>query len=166
MPTLEHALGPLATALVEAAEQDAAATIAEAADHAARVTAEAHQRAKEILDEARAEGEAEARAQLAATLAVARRSARAIELRTRRQVYDTVRQRVHESLADVRTDALRAALTTHALAVLGPGTVVRDVPDGGVVAYASGRYMDLSLTTLADRAFDRVAPELGELWAR
>ena len=43
--------------------------------------------------------------------------------------------------------------------------VVREHPDGGVVAEAPGRRLDLRLTTLADRAVDTLGPQLEALWA-
>lgn len=165
MPAFDQPLRPLRAALTGRAEAEAAAIRSEAEVKAARIENEAHQRAKEILDDAHAQGDAEARLLLAREKAAARRRERSVELRSRREVYDTLRRRVRESVVDLRDDAaLRAALTTHALTALGPAAVVRDDPSGGVVARAPGRCLDLSLSALADRAFDRVAPELEELW--
>jgi vacuolar-type H+-ATPase subunit E/Vma4 len=166
MKSLEQSLKPVRDSLLGTAETDAATVLGEAAAEASRLEDDARQHAKEILDEARAQGEADARLVLARARAAAQRTARSAELGAQRAVYEQLRRRVHESLTDLRDDPkLRATLTTHALTELGPATVVRDDPAGGVVAKAPGRYLDLSLSTLADQALDRVAPDLEGLWA-
>ena len=52
-----------------------------------------------------------------------------------------------------------------ARAELGAAAVVREHPDGGVVAQAPGRRVDLRLATLAERAVDTLGPEVEPLWA-
>ncbi|RSM85154.1 hypothetical protein DMH04_17785 [Kibdelosporangium aridum] len=168
MNSVAEALLPVRTALISKAERDADRVVAEAADSVAHIEDAAQAEAKEILDEARARGEADARILLADERAAARRVARSMELRTQRQIYEQLRQQVCESLQDLRSaddyPALHAAVTTHALMLLGPATVVRDAPSGGIVARAPGRYLDYSFAALADQALDRVAASLEELW--
>ncbi|GAB2920724.1 hypothetical protein GCM10027075_20790 [Streptomyces heilongjiangensis] len=60
--------------------------------------------------------------------------------------------------------SLRAWLEQRARALLGPAADVAEHADGGVVARAPGRRVDLSLTALADRATDRVGGEVRTLW--
>ena len=66
-----------------------------------------------------------------------------------------------------RTDdyaALRERLERLARALLGPDAEVTGHPEGGVVARAPGRRVDLSLPALADRALDRLGGEVRALW--
>ncbi|GGT00799.1 hypothetical protein GCM10010254_21180 [Streptomyces chromofuscus] len=60
--------------------------------------------------------------------------------------------------------SLRGWLEQRARVLLGPAAEVTEHADGGVVARAPGRRVDLSLTTLADRAVDRVRGEVRSLW--
>lgn len=60
-----------------------------------------------------------------------------------------------------RQDNLRKT----AYAVLGSDADVVDHPDGGVVAVAGQRRLDLSLAAIAEHTLDHVVPEVNGLWA-
>ena len=47
----------------------------------------------------------------------------------------------------------------------GADAQVKDDPYGGVVAQLGHRRMDLSLSALAERVLDRLAPEVDGLWS-
>ena len=61
-------------------------------------------------------------------------------------------------------DRLRVRLAAQARQLAGPGAVVTEAPEGGVVAVAAGRRWDLSLPALAERAVDALGPEVERLW--
>ena len=61
--------------------------------------------------------------------------------------------------------ALLDALRARVRAELGPDATVREHPDGGLVAEAPGRRLDLSLPALADDAVDALGGAAAALWA-
>jgi hypothetical protein len=103
-----------------------------------------------------------------ARLAQSRQDARRTLLRAQRDLYDELRQRCRTAAAALAEspgyEELRQQLAERALAQLGPGATVTDSGDGGVLASAGDRWLDLALPTLADRALERSGPEVAELW--
>jgi len=77
---------------------------------------------------------------------------------------------VHASATALRTDArhpeLLARLTERSHALLGRDATVTESPDGGVIAEAGSRRLDLSLPTLAAETLSRRAAEVAALWTR
>ncbi len=168
-PPADDPLAPVRRALLSAARRDAAVTVSAADTEAGRILAEARATAEAIRAEARSQGEADGRGVVAAERVRVRRQARAVVLRVQGEAYATVRQEVHRSVAALREDpgypAARERLANQARSALGPDATVTESPEGGVVARAGGRRAVLTLTTLADRVLDSVAPDLEGLWA-
>jgi hypothetical protein len=162
---LKTALAPVRAALLDRARADAAAALAAADTDAAAVLAEAREQAAALLREAREQGEREAAALRTREHARAGREARSVVLGAQRTALDELRRRTRvaaRALRDDRAllDRLRARLVTD----LGPDAVVREHPDGGLVADAPGRRVDASLPALADRALDGLGGEVQALW--
>jgi vacuolar-type H+-ATPase subunit E/Vma4 len=91
---------------------------------------------------------------------LARRNALRLELQ----------RQVRESATALRTDPryppLLTRLTEQSHALLGPDAMVAESPDGGVVAEAGSRRLDLSLPTLATRTLESMTQEVRQLWTR
>ncbi|MGZ4544935.1 MAG: hypothetical protein ACXVXT_06045 [Blastococcus sp.] len=166
---LRAALAPVRAALLARAHAAADAVLAEADADAEAALAEARQQAAALLADARARGERDAATADARERAHARREARTTVLGAQRAAYEDLRRRGHEAARALRTGpgypALLAHLTARARAELGPTAVVREHPDGGVVAEAPGRRLDATLAALADRALDGLGPDVQGLWA-
>lgn len=162
------ALDPVRAELLRAAHADAAALSARAATEAAGVLDRARADAAAILDDARRQGEADGATASRDLLRRARREARSRILSARRETYDELRRAVAGRAGELcrRDDYgdLHERLEQLARALLGPGAQVTRHPEGGVVARAPGRRVDLSLTTLADRALHRLGGEVRDLW--
>lgn len=157
-------LAPLRAALVERARADAAAIRAEAERGAQGACAAATQRSAELLSEARAQGEQDAREAFHAEQARARAAARAVVLAAQREVYEQLRA---ETAAAVRTllaePAAHARLVATVQARLGEPCELVDAPGGGVLARtAAGRIVDASVDALVDQALSRL--DLEQLW--
>ena len=163
------ALEPVRTALLARARADGDALLASADADAETAVAAARVEAAAAVAEARAQGERDAALVRTAERARARRQARAVVLRAQRAAYDELRLRSRAAAARLRTEpgypALLDRLTALARAELGAAAVVREHPDGGVVAEAPGRRVDLRLATLAERAVDTLGPQVEPLWA-
>lgn len=140
-----------------AADREVAARLAAAADQvardqeAARVTA--GRDATVIVDESRSR---------------ARRQARAIVLAAQQSAVEELRARARSAVSALRTDprypTLLARLTAIARDRLGPAAVVREHPEGGVLAEADGRRVALTLDAAGDRAVDALGRRAEELW--
>ena len=162
------ALDPVRTALRAAAHADAAEALRKAHQRTDELLADARRTADEILDTARADGEAEATAAVNVRLAQSRRDARRSMLTAQRELYDELRQRCRAAATALAEgpgyEELRAHLVERALAQLGSDATVTDCADGGVLASAGDRRLDLTLPTLAERALERSGAEVAELW--
>jgi vacuolar-type H+-ATPase subunit E/Vma4 len=165
----EAALAPVKTALLARARSDADAALQQARDRAAEIRTDAHRRAQQLLTESRADGERQAGAAVAGQLTRQRRQARAAVLAAQRELHERLRRECRDAARALRADpdypTLRAQLTRSATAVLGPDADVRESPDGGVIATAGSRLLDLSLPALADREVDRLGADVMRLWA-
>ncbi|MEU8193470.1 V-type ATP synthase subunit E family protein [Microbispora amethystogenes] len=169
MITMRDALGPVTEALLRQARLDADAVAGAAEREAARTVAEARREASAVIADATRQGEAEAEAHAAAARARARREARGRELAARREVLADLRGRVAAAVRALRDDPCYPRLVEHlgelAREAGGADLVVREHPDGGVVAEGPGRRVDCSLTALAERAVDALGAEVERLWA-
>ncbi|MFJ9722642.1 V-type ATP synthase subunit E family protein [Streptomyces sp. NPDC101209] len=167
--TTDAALEPVRAQLLRAARAEADALLAAADSDARAVLAEADGRAAAILAEARGLGEADAAAARDAARSRSRRTARARELAARRECWEELRRQVVAGVEELRHadsyPALRARLTAHVRAALGPDAEVVEAPHGGVTARTTHRRLDCGLTTLALRALERIGGEPEELWA-
>jgi hypothetical protein len=162
---LQTALAPVRDALLARARADAAAALADADTDAAAVLAEAREQAAALLREAREQGEREAAALRTREHARAGREARTVVLGAQRAALEELRRRGRAAARALGEDpALLDRLRARLLADLGPDAVVRDHPDGGLVAEAPGRRVDASLGALADRALDALGVEVQGLW--
>ncbi len=168
MSTSPAAVEPVRAALLRAARQDADAVLAGAREQAAAVLDGARGRAEAILAEARRQGAADGAAAGAADLLRARRAARATALAARAEAYRELRRAVAARLEDLRGSPeyprLRELLAERARRLLGAEVPVGEPPDGGVLAVAGDRRVDLGLTALADRALERAGARVEALW--
>jgi vacuolar-type H+-ATPase subunit E/Vma4 len=166
---LREALEPVRTALLARAWATAGAEAARAATDADAVLGQARARAAEILAVARADGERDAATVRAREAARAHREARETVLRAQQDAYAELRRQAHVRISGLRDDAsypqLLERLHRLAVAELGADAAVRVHADGGVVAESAGRWLDLSLPALADRAVDDLGSEVRSLWA-
>jgi vacuolar-type H+-ATPase subunit E/Vma4 len=161
------------------AVQESAVGIASAEADAIRCVA--RERAKMIIDEARAEAAALIAQRRAAAerladleeqerLAEARGEARARVLRAQRSVLIDARRAAHVAVRllvdDPRYERLLERLAADArerLAPVGPVQITA-LPEGGFVARAGSREIDYSLDAQLDRCLRAMASELGRLW--
>ena len=161
------ALDPVRAALLSQARSDAGSVLAEARQRAEHERAASRGRAAQILRAGRDEGERQAHAAAAAQLTRRRREARDTLLAAQRTLYDELRRRCHDAARALREAPdypdLRRHLTD-AGAALGRGASIHESGDGGVVAVAGSRRLDLSLPTLVDEELDRLGEEVLQLW--
>ncbi|WP_367325734.1 hypothetical protein [Streptomyces sp. HUAS ZL42] len=162
------ALDPVRAGLLRAAHVDADALLARTEQEAAALLGKARAEARAILDEARRQGEADGADAARDHLVRARREARSRTLAARREAYDELRRAAAERVGELRLTegyaSLREQLAHRARVLLGPAAEVSEHADGGLVARAPGKWVDLSLTALADRALDRMGAEVRTLW--
>ncbi len=160
------AVEPVRRALREAAEQEAAAVLQEAARQARDLEAAARAEAAGLLSAAEAEGEAAAQAQAVRRSAQLRRQAHEVVLARRNTVRHELEQRLRAAAADLRTDPrypeLLQRLTAQCHQILGEDAIVRESPQGGVVAESGTRSLDLSLPALVALVWE-TAPEVRAL---
>jgi vacuolar-type H+-ATPase subunit E/Vma4 len=162
------ALLPVRAGLLRAAQTDAEALLAGAEREATALLDQARAEARTIIDEARLQGDADGAETARGILVRARREARSRTLTARRESYEELRgvaaERVRELRGTAGYPSLRERLEHRARVLLGPAAEVTEHSDGGVLAQAPGRRVDLSLTALADRALDRMGGEVRSLW--
>jgi vacuolar-type H+-ATPase subunit E/Vma4 len=162
------ALDPVRAALLSQARSDAGRVLAEARQRAEHERAASRGRAEQMLRAGRDEGERRARAAAASQLTRRRRDARDTLLAAQCTLYDELRRRCHDAARELREapdypDLLRL-LTDNAGAALGRDASIHESADGGVVAVAGSRRLDLSLPTLVDEELDRLGEEARQLW--
>ena len=159
------ALEPLRAALLARARAEAN-LVREAAEHdASQVLAAARAEAEALLADARGRGAADAAALDAVEEARRRRAARGVVLGAQRAAYDELRRRSCAAVATLLADPARRAYLADGLrGRLGDRAIVRDQPDGGVVAQTpDGRSIDASVVALVDGALAEL--DLEQLWA-
>ncbi|MDX3633414.1 MULTISPECIES: V-type ATP synthase subunit E family protein [Streptomyces] len=166
----DDALAPVRAELLRAAHADAEAVGARAEREATALIDKARHKAREILDDARRQGEADGAASARDIRVHARREARSRQLSVRRQMHEELRERATERVRAVHRSAdyawIRGLLEQRARRVLGPDAEVTEDPRGGVVARAPGRRVDCTLDALAARALNRMSAEVTSLWER
>jgi vacuolar-type H+-ATPase subunit E/Vma4 len=163
------ALAPVQSKLHVQAEAEARTTLDQARRQAGRIRSEARARAAGILADSRAEGEEQARAAVAARVVRRRREARDVVLSVQRDLYDELRRASRDAARALRDSSdypeILRRLTKRAVAAMGPEAAMQESPDGGIVAVAGSRRLDLSLPVLAEREVDRLGSEVERLWA-
>jgi len=162
------ALAPVRRSLLTAARQEAADLRRDAAEKALAVLEAARRDADLIRATAAAEGAATARSQAARTSARARRQAHETVLTRRNALRLDLRSQVRQAAVELRTDPryprLLARLTEQSRALLGAEATVTESPQGGVVARAGSRTLDVSLPVLAARTLESMTQEVCGLW--
>lgn len=161
------ALEPVRAALIQHASVQAARTAAEATRKATALVARAHADAEALVAQATAEGAAEAEPVAAAELSRSRRAARAISLGAEETTREYLAGRIRAGVLAWRERAdyplLRDRLIEIAGRAAGPGAVITEHADGGVIATAPGVVVDCSLGRLADRAIEALGVQTAEL---
>lgn len=168
-PESDAALEPVRKALHSAADKQAADLRDDARSQASALVEAARAEAAAILSAAAKEGEAVARSEAALRSARARREAHELVLAQRSSLRLELHRRVREAAAGLESDPrypeLVTRLTEQCRDLLGPDAVVSESPEGGVVAEAGSRRLDLSLPVLAEISLDSI-PRARELWTR
>lgn len=152
----EAALGPVRAEMLRQAAQDAAEAVTRARDDAAATITRARQEADAAVAKARADGAAQAGPVAMAELSRSRQVARSVALGADVTIRDEVVRRIKDAVLALRDEPdyplLRERLGELAARVTGPGAVVTEHPQGGVIARADGVTVDCSLPRLANRA--------------
>jgi len=149
---MEAALGPVASALLDAAQQRAEAIVDRARAEAATATAAARRQAERVVVDARRQG-AEVAGRLAALrIASARRQGRHLVLEARRRAYQSLRRQATEAL-ELQKDSIEAhhlmrRLADAAVSQLGPGT-----PGAAPVPLVNTEGMSLQVVSGARRVW-------------
>jgi vacuolar-type H+-ATPase subunit E/Vma4 len=166
--TVNVSLEPLRASLLAQARAEAAALLDAAGREAGQRRAAARTDAESLLRRAAAEREAAAAAARARSRLRARRDARAIVLRARREAYEELRAAAQTAAAGLCAQPgyprLRERLAAAAREQLGPDAEVTEPAGGGVLARAGERLVDCSLPTLVERCLAGLGPDLEELW--
>jgi len=161
-------LSPVRGSLLTAAQQEAAEIRRDASEQALALMDAARRDADRIREAAAEEGAATARSQAVLRFAGVRREAHETVLARRNalrlELHRQVRQSAVALRADPRYPRLLARLTEQGYALLGPDATVAESPEGGVVAEAGSRRLDLSLPALADRTLESMTQEVSALW--
>jgi hypothetical protein len=164
-PVMVAALAPVTGALLAAAKAEAAQRMAAANAMTAQTLARAQSRVDSALASARAAAAADAAGASAAERARGRREARAVVLAAHREAVEALLAAARDAAAKLVNDpeypGWRDRLAAQAVQALGPEAVVREEPEGGVVAVAGARRIDLRLPGLAEQAVAELGVELG-----
>ncbi|MGW2374725.1 MULTISPECIES: hypothetical protein [Kitasatospora] len=160
------ALAPVRAELLRAARADAEQALAEAHRDAEHALAAARAEAAAVLDRAVRAGTEEGRKAAAEAVGRATRAARARELAAQGEAYAELCHRVAERVRERYESEPGAAesLARRARDLLGPDARITAHPDGGLLATAPGRLVDLGLPALVRHGLDRLGPEAGTLW--
>jgi vacuolar-type H+-ATPase subunit E/Vma4 len=163
------ALQPVRAEILRRAAADAEQLIADARDEATRIIEQAREMERQITETARAAGESAAALIVAEQGAALERSLRHELLAAQDNAYQQWRRRGTQAVLRLRDEPdysrWRDLLRGNASAVLGADAQVKDDPGGGIVAQLGHRRVDLSLSAIAQRALDRIAPEVDGLWS-
>ena len=157
--------------LLDGAEAEARAVLAEADRRAAAEVELARTDSERLQDDARAEGEAAGELQSARAFALKRAAARRLVLEAREAVYQDFRSRSLAAALALRDDRetyerLLARLAAEARRTLGDDAELELDPAGmgGVRARAGKRSVDLTLPILVDRCIAELGVGVEELW--
>jgi hypothetical protein len=163
----DAALEAVRVKLRETASSQVARVEAEATRAAAALLARARADAERGVAQAAADGASEAEPVAAAELARSKRAARSISLGAQEATREYLAGRIRTVVLALRQRAdyplLRDRLIDIAEREAGPGAVISDHADGGVIASAPGVVVDCSLGRLADRAIDALSFQIAEL---
>lgn len=161
-------LAAVRAALLARAIADAQRTLADADADVASMISLAEERVSRILKAAGAEVAAETAVIAGEASARARRQGRAILLGAQRTAYERFRTDAGSAVRGLRSDPgyqpMLARLTALARERLGPGTVAREHPSGGIVAENAGRRLSLTLDAAAAHAVGELDAEVQRLW--
>jgi vacuolar-type H+-ATPase subunit E/Vma4 len=164
------AVEPARVALLAQAEDDADLMLRAADDQAAATLAEADAQGRQLIELARSEGAAAASTEGAYEEARARRRSRTLVLAAQQELYDELRRQAREAARGLRHDPrypeLLDRLSAAAGAQLGEGAQLDVDPPGagGVRAVSGRRHVDYTLDALADRCLERLGSGLERLW--
>lgn len=165
------ALGAVARALHDDAQQAADAERATGRAEAASLEANAAAEAERIVAQASAAGATIAARAVALALAAARRTARETVLAAQRRGYDLVRRAVLDEIASRRDSvavrALVGRLGDAARERLGSGAQVHPLPGGriGAMAETESARVEAGVDVLVDRALNEHPERVSQLWA-
>jgi hypothetical protein len=166
----DAALAPLEERLLDDARAAASAIMAEAREKADALVTKAEEEAAGIRAGAVAAGEEAARSEVALRSARLRRQAHETVLAARNdlrlEARHAVRERAGALVEDPRYPDLLERLRGRARAALGPDAILTESPEGGLVAEAGSRRLDLTLPTLAGAALEDAADQVTGLWAK
>jgi vacuolar-type H+-ATPase subunit E/Vma4 len=165
--TQDVALEPVRTAMLRHATEQAERIVGQARDEAEALVARARLDAEDTVSKARADGAGQARSVAAAELSRSRRAARSVALRARLSVRDELAERIREAVGGLRHEAgypeFRERLAEMARRAAGPGAIVTEHPDGGVVARADVVVVNCSLPRLADHVIEVLGPRIDRM---
>ncbi|HEY8281869.1 MAG TPA: hypothetical protein VIG28_05255 [Leifsonia sp.] len=163
-----EALSPTRAALAAAARVQIEARRRAAEAEADEVLDAANHERVRMLEAAETAGASQAIAEAALRSARARRTADEEVLAQREAIRTELAERVRitamSMTADPRYPKLLEQLTARARDVLGPRVEVTVRPEGGVMATAGTRTLDLTLPALAARQLAAMNTELESLW--
>jgi vacuolar-type H+-ATPase subunit E/Vma4 len=162
-------LDSLRTALRVEAETAAKERIAQVHEACERSLAEAHARARELVDQGRLEGVRLAEQSSLRRRAVANRHGRELLLAAQSALLDELRLRATEAAFELRMDPCYEELVERvsALAESQLGADAEIAPDaelGGVVGRAGSTSVDYTLPALVERAIAQLDGQLETLW--
>jgi vacuolar-type H+-ATPase subunit E/Vma4 len=159
------ALEPLRAALFRRAREAAADLRADAERQARAIVDAAEQQAAARLAQVRSEGEAVAAQLEAQERGRSHQAARGVVLAAQRAVYDDVRSQTRDRVRELLADPERYQELAETLRrELGQDAAISEHPGGGVLAEApDGRRIDASVDVLVDRALSNLALE--QLWS-
>lgn len=165
--TSNAALAPLRQALRTAAERQIAEIRDAAGREAEAVLTSARDQAAQLLADAAREGGDAARSAAARRSSRIRREAQELVLARRNAVLaklrGDLRARASALQDDPRYPELMTVLTEQCWTLLGRSARVSESPNGGVIAEAGSRRLDLSMPVLAELVLDSLPAER-ELW--
>jgi vacuolar-type H+-ATPase subunit E/Vma4 len=165
------AVDTLRATFLDDVRADADRELAEADRQVAAMRAEAEERGRALVEEARREGIAAAGIVGRQDRAAARRRARAVVLTAKRELYEELCRQAKAAVRSLRDDpgypALLERLAATVRAQLGEDAVVEVDPPGpgGVRGSSGGRHVDYTLDALAERCRERLGGGLERLWA-
>lgn len=163
-------LGPVADALLDDAEADAARLLDKARRDADSTRTSAQADVSQQLDRARDRAKTSARAHHQQLLTQARRQANAIIMEAQEAArVQLITQLRHDAMRlrdDPRYPQLLNGLEAAARRQLGPDTIITRDPTeaGGIIASDGDRNVDYTLPALAERALGSLGRRTAELW--
>ncbi len=163
-------LAPVRESLLATARATVEASADRARELARSLVDAAQLEADRIRVAAVADGEGAARSEALMSSARVRRQAHETVLAARNALRLELEEQVRAAATALRTDPrypeLLARLTERSHSLLGRHATVTESPDGGIVAEAGSRRLDLSLPTLAAETLSQRAAEMDALWTR